>query len=151
MVVLHQLSRKHYTALGPIRRSAILLATALIVLHGCSTPNQTVRHEPRSRHGDPPSFTRFWASVIVSWRHHRLCPERPRRVSWYGKTCHGRRTSSGEIYDMYGMTAAHKTLSLPSYVEVRNLENEPLLSESTIGDRSTRDGLSICRTPRPKK
>lgn len=67
MVVLHQLSRKHYTALDPIRRSAILLATALIVLHGCSTPNQTVRHEPRSRHGDPPSFTRFWAGIIVSW------------------------------------------------------------------------------------
>lgn len=44
-------------------------------------------------------------------------------ASWYGKKFHGRRTSSGEIYDMYAMTAAHQTLPLPSYVRVRNLEN----------------------------
>ncbi|MDZ7736558.1 MAG: septal ring lytic transglycosylase RlpA family protein [Gammaproteobacteria bacterium] len=44
-------------------------------------------------------------------------------ASWYGKKFHGRRTSSGESYDMYGMTAAHKSLPLPSYVHVRNLEN----------------------------
>jgi rare lipoprotein A len=44
-------------------------------------------------------------------------------ASWYGKKFHGRRTSSGEPYDMYAMTAAHKTLPLPSYVRVRNLEN----------------------------
>ena len=44
-------------------------------------------------------------------------------ASWYGKKFHGRRTSSGEAYDMYAMTAAHKTLPLPSYVHVRNLQN----------------------------
>lgn len=44
-------------------------------------------------------------------------------ASWYGKKFHGRRTSSGEPYNMYAMTAAHKTLPLPSYVRVRNLEN----------------------------
>lgn len=44
-------------------------------------------------------------------------------ASWYGKKFHGRRTSSGEPYDMYGMTAAHRTLPLPAYVRVRNLEN----------------------------
>ena len=44
-------------------------------------------------------------------------------ASWYGKKFHGRRTSSGEAYDMYAMTAAHKTLPLPAYVRVRNLEN----------------------------
>lgn len=44
-------------------------------------------------------------------------------ASWYGKKFHGRRTSSGEPYDMYTMTAAHKTLPLPSYVRVRNLQN----------------------------
>ena len=44
-------------------------------------------------------------------------------ASWYGKKYHGRRTSSGEQYDMYAMTAAHKTLPLPSYVRVRNLNN----------------------------
>ncbi len=44
-------------------------------------------------------------------------------ASWYGKKFHGRRTSSGEPYDMYAMTAAHKTLPLPSYVRVQNLKN----------------------------
>jgi rare lipoprotein A len=44
-------------------------------------------------------------------------------ASWYGKKFHGRDTSSGEPYDMYAMTAAHKTLPLPSYVQVRNLSN----------------------------
>ena len=44
-------------------------------------------------------------------------------ASWYGEPFHGRRTSSGETYDMYGMSAAHRTLPLPSYVEVTNLDN----------------------------
>lgn len=43
-------------------------------------------------------------------------------ASWYGKKFHGRRTSSGEIYDMYQFTAAHKTLPLPSYARVTNLD-----------------------------
>ncbi len=44
-------------------------------------------------------------------------------ASWYGKKFHGKRTSSGEPYDMYAMTAAHKTLPLPTYLHVRNLDN----------------------------
>ena len=44
-------------------------------------------------------------------------------ASWYGKKFHGQRTSSGEIYDMYAMTAAHTTLPIPSYVRVTNLVN----------------------------
>ena len=44
-------------------------------------------------------------------------------ASWYGKRYHGRKTSSGEVYDMYGMTGAHTTLPLPSYVRVTNIEN----------------------------
>lgn len=44
-------------------------------------------------------------------------------ASWYGKKFHGRKTSNGEVYDMYGMTAAHKTLPIPSFVEVTNLKN----------------------------
>lgn len=42
-------------------------------------------------------------------------------ASWYGKKFHGQRTSSGEMYDMYGMTAAHPTLPIPSYARVTNL------------------------------
>jgi len=44
-------------------------------------------------------------------------------ASWYGKQFHGNKTAIGETYDMYAMTAAHKTLPLPSYVEVINLDN----------------------------
>ncbi len=45
-------------------------------------------------------------------------------ASWYGTKFHGRRTSSGETYDIYKMTAAHKSLPLPTYVEVTNLDNK---------------------------
>lgn len=44
-------------------------------------------------------------------------------ASWYGKKFHGRKTSSGEVYNMYALTAAHKTLPLPSFVRVENLTN----------------------------
>ena len=45
------------------------------------------------------------------------------KASWYGKRYHGQKTSSGEVYDMFGMTAAHTTLPLPSYVRVTNPAN----------------------------
>ena len=51
-----------------------------------------------------------------SWRESGL-------ASWYGRQLHGQPTASGERYDMYAMTAAHKTLPLPSYVRVRNPAN----------------------------
>ena len=44
-------------------------------------------------------------------------------ASWYGSKFHGKRTSSGEIYNMHAMTAAHKTLPIPVYVKVKNLDN----------------------------
>jgi len=53
-----------------------------------------------------------------------LTEHRERGVaSWYGRKFHGRRTSSGEPYDMYAMTAAHPTLPIPSYVRVTHLRN----------------------------
>jgi rare lipoprotein A len=51
-------------------------------------------------------------------------PYRERGVaSWYGKKFHGQKTSSGEVYDMYAMTAAHRTLPIPSYARVTNVAN----------------------------
>jgi rare lipoprotein A len=44
-------------------------------------------------------------------------------ASWYGTKFHGQNTANGEVYDLYGMSAAHKTLPLPSYVRVTNLDN----------------------------
>jgi rare lipoprotein A len=46
------------------------------------------------------------------------------QASWYGQKFHGHLTSNGEIYDMFSMTAAHKTLPLPSFVKVTNLDNQ---------------------------
>ena len=45
-------------------------------------------------------------------------------ASWYGKKFHGQRTSIGEVYDMYGMTAAHPTLPVPSYARITNTANK---------------------------
>jgi len=45
-------------------------------------------------------------------------------ASWYGRRYHGQRTSSGEAYDMYGMTAAHRTLPIPSYARVTNVASK---------------------------
>lgn len=54
----------------------------------------------------------------------QLAPFRERGLaSWYGRKFHGQRTASGEVYNMFGMTAAHKTLPIPSYARVTNLRN----------------------------
>jgi rare lipoprotein A len=53
-----------------------------------------------------------------------LAPYRARGVAtWYGRRYHGKQTSSGEVYDMYAMTAAHTTLPIPSYARVTNVDN----------------------------
>ena len=53
-----------------------------------------------------------------------LQPFRQRGIaSWYGTRYHGQKTSSGELYDMYAMSAAHPTLPIPSYARVTNLAN----------------------------
>ena len=60
-------------------------------------------------------------------------------ASWYGRKFHGRRTASGEVYNMYAMTAAHPTLPIPSYARVRNPANgRGWCCASTTAGRSTR-------------
>jgi rare lipoprotein A len=56
------------------------------------------------------------------------------RASWYGEEFHGRRTANGEVYDMYAMTAAHRTLPFNTRVRVTNLENGRA-AEVRINDR----------------
>ena len=120
-----------------------LIAMALIVLslNGCSgsgefsrgdgpplfganrplPPDPVPRVEPRSRYGNPTSY------VVLGRRYHVMAEAsgyRERGVaSWYGTKFHGRRTSSGETYDMHAMTAAHKSLPLPTYVAVTELNS----------------------------
>ena len=84
-----------------------------------SIPGPVPRAEPRSLFGNPRSY-------VVDGKLYSTLPSSRGFVqrgtaSWYGPKFHGRRTSSGETYDMYGMTAAHKTLPLPTYVLVRHL------------------------------
>jgi rare lipoprotein A len=85
------------------------------------TPDAVPRPEPRSRYGNPPFYEVFGQRYYVLDTAEGYV-ERG-LASWYGRKFHGKRTSSGEPYDMYAMTAAHKTLPLPTYVRVTNLEN----------------------------
>ncbi len=79
------------------------------------------RPEARSRLGNGPNYEVFGKPYTVM---PSAVGFKERGVaSWYGKKFHGNRTSNWDIYDMYGMTAAHKTLPLPTYVRVRNLSN----------------------------
>jgi rare lipoprotein A len=79
------------------------------------------RPEPKGRYGNGPVYEVFDVSYTVMDSANGY---RERGVaSWYGKKFHGELTSSREVYNMYAMTAAHKTLPLPTYVQVRNLSN----------------------------
>lgn len=84
-------------------------------------PDAIPRVEPPSAGGNPDSYT-------VLGRTYRVMDSNKDYVergiaSWYGTKFHGRTTSNGETYSMYRMTAAHKTLPIPTYLQVTNLEN----------------------------
>lgn len=84
-------------------------------------PDAVPRREPLSRYGNPEKYEVFGKTYRVQ-RSARGHVERG-LASWYGPGFHAERTSSGEPYDMYAMTAAHKTLPIPVYVRVTNLNN----------------------------
>ncbi len=84
--------------------------------------NAVVKKEPRSRFGNPDYYEIAGKRYFVL--NSAVGYTETGQGSWYGRKFHGRRTSSGELYDMYGMTAAHKTLPLPTYLQVTNLEND---------------------------
>jgi rare lipoprotein A len=123
----------------PIRLPALALALALLA--GCAS------RAPRGSDGPaeqiPPDLARVTDAVprveplrvggpnkpyeVAGVHYVPLTADLPLRerggASWYGRKFHGRPTASGEIYDMYAMTAAHKTMPLPSYARVRNPAN----------------------------
>jgi rare lipoprotein A len=85
-----------------------------------ATPDATPKVEPYSIRGNKPYvvFGKTYAPVTDD------SPLKQRGIgSWYGKKFQGQKTSSGELYDMYKMTAAHPTLPIPSYARVTNLRN----------------------------
>lgn len=122
----------------------LVLLTSSLLLSACgslphnrygfardSAPNKDVDHtrvanavpkiEPRSKYGNPKSYVVQGKRYTV--RQTARGFKQTGHASWYGTKFHGHRTSSGEPYDMYAMTAAHKTLPIPTYVEVHNLDN----------------------------
>ncbi len=130
---------------GALRCALVLPAACALALAGCSllgprpsapparivqpppppsvlsVPDAIPRPEPRSKLGNPPFYD------VLGHRYFVLASAEgylERGVaSWYGPGFHRLRTATGEPYDMYGMTAAHKTLPLPCYVRVTNLRN----------------------------
>jgi peptidoglycan lytic transglycosylase len=117
----------------------VYLSLILMILAGCSSitvegdsapsgpvdtssiPDAVPKAETRSKYGNPKSYVVFDKRYYVMNNNRGF--NQQGIASWYGKKFHGKRTSSGETYDMYAMTAAHKTLILPAYVEVTNLGN----------------------------
>lgn len=121
---------------GLYQNSMVLLGLLIssLALFGCApgdrapggfvpddTPNAVPKNEPLSRYGNPPSYTVMGRTYKVMQNANGFKEEGI--ASWYGTKFHGRRTSSGEPYNMYAMTAAHKSLPLPSYVEVTHKQN----------------------------
>lgn len=81
--------------------------------------------EPKSKYGNPKKYSVFGKQYTTlesseDFTEHGI-------ASWYGTKFHGRRTSSGERYDMYALTGAHKSLPLPTYAKVTNLDNNKSL------------------------
>ena len=112
-----------------------LLIAGVLVISGCALPtdgdgpprrdqpttvvNRTPQPEARSAYGNPRFYDVYGKRYYVKQSAQGY---RERGVaSWYGKKFHGRRTSSGEPYDMHALSAAHKTLPLPTWVRVTNL------------------------------
>ena len=101
----------YYKDDGPPRRAKVDVSRV---------PDAVPRREPLSKTGNRPyrALGREYRPIRSARGYREIGV-----ASWYGKKFHGKRTSSGEPYDMYAMTAAHRTLPLPSYVRVRNRDN----------------------------
>jgi len=100
---------KYYKDDGPPEAPPATLDTA---------PDAIPRIEPLHRFANRP-YTVFGREYVPATS---LRPYKERGVaSWYGRKFHGEKTSTGEVYDMYAMTAAHPTLPLPSYARVTSL------------------------------
>ena len=120
-------------------RKSFLVVLLLLGIAACSTapeqqvaperspaelagiPDAVPKVEPRSKLGNMRTYEVFGKRYYVLDSEDGF--EQRGIASWYGPQFHGKKTSSGEAYDMYAMTAAHKTLPLPCYLEVKNLEN----------------------------
>ncbi|WP_432471859.1 septal ring lytic transglycosylase RlpA family protein [Amphritea sp. HPY] len=123
--------------------SKLILLTILASLVGCSgnsgrysikqdhgpaqavdvsnVPDAVPRAEPKSRGGNKSPYRVLGKTYYVMPS--SLGYKERGTASWYGKKFHGHKTSNGEVYNMYGMSAAHKSLPLPTFVKVTNTAN----------------------------
>lgn len=117
---------KRYTAMRPIIIPIMMIAAGLLLSACAETQflihtakvmkkDQTVGHY---KIGNPYQIDDVWYYPHVDYEY-----DETGIASWYGPNFHGKTTANGEIYDMNDLTAAHRTLPLPSLVEVTNLEN----------------------------
>ncbi len=96
--------------------SAGLIVLGWVIFNGCATPHVEDSYTPKTKP----------YKVLGKWYQPRRSSygfRQTGQASWYGKDFHGKKTANGEIYDMYAVTAAHKTLPFNTYVRVNNLEN----------------------------
>jgi rare lipoprotein A len=105
------------TVPAPVRAPASRPSDAELL----ALPDAVPRIEPRAAAGNPPFYEVYGQRYTVLPSAHGFVERGV--ASWYGPDFHGIATSTGEPYDMYAMTAAHKTLPLPAYVRVTNLRN----------------------------
>jgi rare lipoprotein A len=101
--------------------SALLLTCLLTILSGCVSKMPTLQ-QPHTHTKQTKS------SYVVFGQTYQVMPDSMGYMdigiaSWYGRKFHGRQTSSGDRYNMHALTAAHRSLPLPTYVRVTNLDN----------------------------
>lgn len=84
--------------------------------------NAVPRYEPITKAGNSSPYVVLGKTYNVDFNVKKGFSQKG-KASWYGKKFHGNKTANGEIYNMYAMTAAHKTLPIPSYVKVTHLKN----------------------------
>lgn len=107
---------------------ALMVLAILVAVAACAPSKRSTTDA--ARHPKPYRVDGVWYQPLE-----RAGDFRQKGIaSWYGKQFHGRKTSNGETYNMYGLSAAHKTLPLGTWVKVRNLENDRSL-ELRINDR----------------
>jgi len=105
-----------------VQKGRIILITILIFILGCGKKH--IRTSYRISTIILISSKRYKKRVIIKGRRYYPTGFVQRGIaSWYGRKFHGKRTASGEIYNMYDRTAAHRTLPFGTYVLVRNLLN----------------------------
>lgn len=110
-----------HATVGWFKAALLWLTVAVMFVDGCSTVSSPPSRPPQK--GPQPSKP---YQVYGQWyypRAHAHGYTESGLASWYGKKFHGRKTSNGETYNMYGVSAAHKTLPFNTIVKVRNLDN----------------------------